>query len=100
MKDSNTFPENPELCNIAVRAELTLPSCWNGDDLDSPDHKSHMAYPTGDFLASPCPSTHPHRLPTVFIEGLFYTKDHFEAGDSLVYSFNDYTVSHSLNFAG
>ena len=22
-----------------------LPSCWNGKDLDSADHRSHMAYP-------------------------------------------------------
>ncbi|HEV7914893.1 MAG TPA: DUF1996 domain-containing protein [Albitalea sp.] len=35
--------------NCPVGAELYMevffPQCWNGKDLDSPDHKSHMAYP-------------------------------------------------------
>ncbi|RYP40274.1 hypothetical protein DL767_001817 [Monosporascus sp. MG133] len=26
---------------IETRSQVTFPSCWNGKDLDSPDHKSH-----------------------------------------------------------
>ena len=43
--------------NVAV----LFPQCWDGKNLDSPDHKSHMAYATG----SGCPSTHPVPLPEI-----------------------------------
>ena len=56
---SATIPE----CSAPdrVRLDIFFPSCWNGVDLDSPDHKSHMAYPirdsdTGEMV---CPSSHP-----------------------------------------
>lgn len=44
-----------------VRMDIFFPSCWNGIDLDSPDHKSHMAYPIQDSEtnAMVCPETHP-----------------------------------------
>jgi hypothetical protein len=38
-----------------------FPQCWNGRDLDSADHKSHMAYPSGGR----CPSTHPVAIPEI-----------------------------------
>jgi hypothetical protein len=41
--------------------EIFFPQCWNGRDLDSPDHKSHMAYPSGGR----CPSTHPVPIPEI-----------------------------------
>lgn len=42
-----------------LESYLDFPQCWNGRDLDSADHKSHMAYPVnGD-----CPSTHPVPVP-------------------------------------
>jgi len=42
-----------------LESYLDFPQCWNGRDLDSPDHKSHMAYPVnGD-----CPATHPVPVP-------------------------------------
>lgn len=37
------------------------PSCWNGVDLDSPNHKSHMAYPVN----GECPATHPVPVPMI-----------------------------------
>lgn len=40
---------------------LTFPQCWDGRNLDSPDHKSHMSYPIG----GKCPSTHPVAVPEV-----------------------------------
>jgi hypothetical protein len=43
-------------------AEVWFPQCWDGVNLDSPDHKSHMAYLTGDAV---CPSTHPVALPQI-----------------------------------
>lgn len=41
------------------------PNCWDGKNLDSPDHRSHMAYADyarGDGLLH-CPATHPYLLP-------------------------------------
>ena len=43
-------------------AELKFPSCWDGVHLDSPDHKSHMAYAARNGT---CPSTHPVSLPEI-----------------------------------
>ena len=37
---------------------IFFPQCWDGVNLDSPDHKSHMAYPNGG-----CPASHPVPLP-------------------------------------
>jgi hypothetical protein len=45
--------------NCSSNAYLTMhvyfPSCWDGVNLDSADHKSHMAYPHN----SSCPADHP-----------------------------------------
>lgn len=51
---------------------MTFPSCWDGKRVDSPDHKSHMAYPSGVDVGK-CPPTHPKRLPTLFFETLYDT---------------------------
>jgi len=44
--------------------EVNFPQCWDGVNLDSPDHKSHMSYPTG----SGCPSAYPVALPAISYE--------------------------------
>ena len=38
---------------------VNFPQCWDGVNLDSPDHTSHMAYAKGER----CPKEHPVRLP-------------------------------------
>jgi hypothetical protein len=40
---------------------VRFPDCWNGRDLDSVDHKSHMAYST----AGRCPAGHPVAVPSI-----------------------------------
>lgn len=45
----------------AVVFGLVFPQCWDGINLDSPDHISHMAYATGGG----CPTTHPVPLPEI-----------------------------------
>ncbi|GAA5931862.1 uncharacterized protein JCM15063_001588 [Sporobolomyces koalae] len=57
----------PYNCPNGLRGEIRFPSCWNGNDLDSTDHFSHMAYPIGGE-SGPCPSTHPVRVVTLFYE--------------------------------
>ena len=50
----------------AVRLTVIFPQCWDGKNLDSPDHKSHMAYPIYSSGArSQCPADHPITVPEV-----------------------------------
>jgi hypothetical protein len=42
-----------------LESYLDFPHCWDGVNLDSPDHKSHMAYPVNNA----CPSSHPVVVP-------------------------------------
>jgi hypothetical protein len=51
-----------------IQVRILFPQCWDGVNIDSPDHKSHMAYPT---LSFGCPSSHPVAL-TEIIEHLRY----------------------------
>lgn len=46
---------------------IEFPMCWNGKDLDSADHKSHMAFTVwnNDTRKVQCPTTHPVLLPTL-----------------------------------
>lgn len=53
---------------------LNFPYCWNGVDLDSADHKSHMAYSTG----GKCPATHPVAVPLLQFKLRYATRG--EAG--------------------
>ena len=50
-------------CDVGDSLQMTVvfPQCWNGVDLDSPDHKSHMAYAENGA----CPATHPVILPEI-----------------------------------
>jgi Domain of unknown function (DUF1996) len=43
---------------------LGFPQCWDGVNLDSANHKSHMAYPTGN-TANGCPASHPVPVPEI-----------------------------------
>ena len=47
-----------------LQVTILFPNCWNGADLDSANHKSHMAY----TAAGACPSTHPVRIVQVLPE--------------------------------
>lgn len=62
-------------CNVGSHLVVTIhtPTCWDGRNLDSPDHRSHMAglqrnRNTGRAF---CPKTHPYYLPQ-FTLGVFY----------------------------
>jgi hypothetical protein len=33
-----------DTCKGGIRFELVFPSCWNGRDLDSPNHQDHVRY--------------------------------------------------------
>lgn len=67
----NNYPQNGQsLQNCAVgdqlEMSLSFPQCWDGVNLDSPDHKSHMAYANNG-----CPRSHPVALPEVSMHVLY-----------------------------
>jgi hypothetical protein len=59
----------PSSCRVGLNVvfEVQFPQCWDGKNLDSPDHKSHMAYPIyrNPPEVSTCPATHPVTLPAI-----------------------------------
>ncbi|KAM7191615.1 protein of unknown function (DUF1996) domain containing protein [Naviculisporaceae sp. PSN 640] len=56
-------------CDGGFALRVRFPSCWDGN-LDSRDHKSHMAYPAR-VDSGPCPSTHPRHLPSLMFENIY-----------------------------
>ncbi|POY75568.1 hypothetical protein BMF94_1190 [Rhodotorula taiwanensis] len=59
------FP--PNNCPNGMRLEVMFPSCWDGKNVDSKNHQSHVAYPVGGETG-PCPSGFPVRIETLFYE--------------------------------
>jgi hypothetical protein len=53
----------PSCASGVITLLIAFPNCWNGRDLDSPDHLSHLAYSMPD--RSGCPSSHPVALPAL-----------------------------------
>ncbi|GAA3507075.1 DUF1996 domain-containing protein [Streptomyces showdoensis] len=67
--DSYKNVDFPARCPAGTQLNLRMqaPSCWNGLYLDTPDHRSHMAYPvvkpgTNDDV---CPPSHPVAVPMI-----------------------------------
>lgn len=63
------FP-NVNACEDGIRYQVFFPMCWDGVNLDSADHKSHMAYPVDNYNSGTCPSSHPVHLVGLFFEML------------------------------
>ncbi len=63
--DTKAFPKAP--CGGGWRVTVTFPSCSDGKNLDSPDHKTHISYPSSGTFDSggACPATHPVKIPQV-----------------------------------
>ncbi|RDK36619.1 hypothetical protein M752DRAFT_322305 [Aspergillus phoenicis ATCC 13157] len=72
--ETKGLPQQP--CEI-LRSQVFMSSCWDGENLDSSDHKSHMAYPdTGDYNKGVCPKSHPVAIYSIFLEFFFNTAPH------------------------
>lgn len=70
--DTNSIPAYK--CRYGMRAQIYFPSCWNGRDLDSSDHRSHMSYPaSSDFAQGPCPAAFPIHTISLFYEVIYNT---------------------------
>lgn len=52
-----------------VEMRLVFPQCWDGQNLTSPDHRSHMAYPSQAQApvtgTGECPASHPVAIPEI-----------------------------------
>ncbi|KAL1856421.1 hypothetical protein VTK73DRAFT_8287 [Phialemonium thermophilum] len=89
---TTNFPKGT--CAAGIMVSIRFPTCWDGVNLDSPDHQSHIAYPAG----AGCPATHPVSIPQVFYETYWDTrpfndKSQWPADGSqpFVWSFGDAT---------
>ena len=58
-------------CPSGMRAQVNFPPCWDGVNLDSEDHQSHMAWPSGGVDGGDCPASHPVHLVSLFYEFVF-----------------------------
>jgi hypothetical protein len=58
---TSTVPTCPDARRNALRLHVTFPSCWDGKNLDSPSHSSHVAYP----VRGRCPARFAHALPEI-----------------------------------
>ncbi|KAH7392525.1 hypothetical protein BKA66DRAFT_439251 [Pyrenochaeta sp. MPI-SDFR-AT-0127] len=96
--ETKSFPKKP--CPAGIMVNLRFPTCWDGKNLDSPDHMSHMAYTaTGTFESQgPCPSSHPVRMAQLMYEVIYETAPFndpsiwpADGSQPFVYSFGDKT---------
>jgi hypothetical protein len=61
-----------ENCADGVRFEIMFPSCWDGKNVDSHNHRSHVAYPDL-VMGGSCPPGFPVVLPGLFYETIWAT---------------------------
>ncbi|KAI9826427.1 MAG: hypothetical protein M1826_006636 [Phylliscum demangeonii] len=81
-------------CPGGLRTQIFFPSCWNGVDVDSPDHKSHVVYPS-TANGGTCPPGFDTRLISIFYE-ILWAVDAFKDkwygnGQPFVFSHGDPT---------
>ncbi|PQE15139.1 carbohydrate-binding module family 1 protein [Rutstroemia sp. NJR-2017a BVV2] len=71
--ETGNMPTSP--CPAGIMSNIRFPTCWDGVNLDSADHSSHVAYPSSGTFESngPCPATHPVKLPQLFFEVVWDT---------------------------
>lgn len=48
---------------LVLAAIVDAPSCWDGVNLDSSDHRSHVAYAKFTSVGQVCPSGYPYMIP-------------------------------------
>ncbi|KAK4195461.1 hypothetical protein QBC40DRAFT_236388 [Triangularia verruculosa] len=67
---TNHFPDRP--CPAGIITTLPFPSCWDGKNLDSPDHQSHVSFAEGGTVGytkgGACPASHPVMIPQIMLE--------------------------------
>lgn len=77
-------------CTDGVRFELMFPSCWNGVDVDSANHKDHVAFPDL-VMTGNCPDDYPVRLVSLFYETIWNTNEFVDQEGQFVIANGDPT---------
>ena len=67
---AGSTPWKRNIVNCAVgdtmQLHIDFPQCWDGKNLDSPDHKSHMSNRVNvSGVGDRCPATHPVMIPEI-----------------------------------
>ncbi|OAA80561.1 WSC domain-containing protein [Akanthomyces lecanii RCEF 1005] len=75
-------------CKDGIRLEIMFPSCWNGKDADSSDHKSHMAYPDL-VMTGTCPEGYETRVPSLMFETIWAVGNYKNRNGRFVFSNGD-----------
>ncbi|KAK3291598.1 uncharacterized protein B0H64DRAFT_366970 [Chaetomium fimeti] len=75
-RDTESFPSTP--CPGGIRSSVIFPICWDGKNLDTPNHVDHVAHPTNGpasfaMVDGQCPDTHPVKIPQVHYEVVWDT---------------------------
>lgn len=67
--DSNGMPWQKTIPNCGTDTYMQMvvefPQCWDGKNLDSPNHKDHMAYTVNTNGNFSCPTSHPVLIPLI-----------------------------------
>jgi hypothetical protein len=96
--ETTSMPKQP--CREGIMANVRFPTCWDGVNLDSPNHSDHVAYPSSGTFESggPCPASHPVRIPQLFFEVIWDTRQFNDrslwpedGSQPFVWSYGDYT---------
>ncbi|KAF1836319.1 hypothetical protein BDW02DRAFT_494034 [Decorospora gaudefroyi] len=70
--ETNGIPNSK--CPGGLRAQVFFPQCWDGKNLDSANHQSHMSYPAGTiYNGGNCPPEYPVHMISIFYEVLYDT---------------------------
>jgi hypothetical protein len=64
----------------ALEVGVVTPQCWDGKNLDVPDHRSHLSYGAGREGLSGlfCPTTHPYVIPQLSLKVMFTVDSNFK----------------------
>ena len=72
-------------CPAGARLEVKLdaPQCWDGKNLDTADHRSHMVYApdgTDKGMGYVCPADHPYQIPLISYFWYYTVDTNFQKG--------------------
>lgn len=79
-----------DTCYSGLRLEIQFPSCWNGKDLDTPNHKDHVKFPSL-LKTGECPPGFEIRLPVLFYETIYAVADFIKHEGEYILSNGDPT---------
>ncbi|KAM7196750.1 protein of unknown function (DUF1996) domain containing protein [Naviculisporaceae sp. PSN 640] len=69
--DTDYLPKRS--CPGGIRSNIVFPLCWDGKNLDTPNHQDHVAHPVSGptpfaSVGGKCPASHPIKIPQVMYE--------------------------------